>query len=70
MAENTGPTVAESNLTTADERREAQAKEYGVYVATEAINIDGVRAFNKGDPVPVSHVTRGVVSKDSVRKRG
>lgn len=33
-----------------------QAVEYGTYVATEAIFYNGARAFNPGDPVPVSHV--------------
>jgi hypothetical protein len=46
----------------------AQVAEWGVYTAKYAISIDGVRAFNAGDPVPVSHVTRGVVSLDDVTK--
>lgn len=33
-----------------------QATEYGTYVAKETIYYDGARAFNVGDPVPVSHV--------------
>lgn len=36
--------------------REARRAEYSRYVATEAIDILGVRAFNEGDPVPVGHV--------------
>lgn len=44
-----------------------QRAEWGVYVATEAIHIHGARAFNAGDPVPASHVKRGVVSKSSVK---
>lgn len=44
----------------------AAAKEYGHYVAKEPIFIGGARAFNAGDPVPKSHVERGVVSKDAV----
>ena len=44
------------------------AVEYGTYIATGPINIDGARAFNEGDPVPVSHVDRGVVSAGQVRK--
>lgn len=51
---------------TASELREAQVKEYGRYVAVAPIDIDGARAFNAGDPVPASHVDRGVVSKDQV----
>lgn len=48
--------------------REAQAKEYGTYVAKEAIYIGRARAFNPGDAVPVSHVTRGVVDKSQVER--
>lgn len=54
---------------TIEELREAQRKEYGTYIAAEPINIDGVRAFNLGDPVPVGHVERGVVRLDQVAKR-
>jgi hypothetical protein len=54
--------------TTAQQFREAQAAEYGVYVAAHAIDIDGARAFNAGDPVPASHVERGVVASDDVVK--
>lgn len=43
-----------------------QRREYGKYVATEAIFIGNARAFNPGDPVPVSHVENGVVRKDQV----
>lgn len=43
-----------------------QVAEWSKYVATEPIFIDGARAFNAGDPVPVSHVERGVVRKDQV----
>jgi len=51
---------------TTEEQREAQEAEYGRYRANQAINIDGARAFNPGDPVPTSHVTRKVVTKDQV----
>lgn len=53
----------------ADDARKATEAEYGQYVATEAIDINGVRAFNEGDPVPVSHVERGVVQSYQVAKR-
>lgn len=53
---------------TADEYEEAQAKEYGQWVATERITIGGALAFLPGDPVPAGHVSRGVVSKDKVAK--
>lgn len=52
---------------TAKELREAQEKEYGTYVAAQAIFVEGARAFNVGDPVPVSHVERGVVADDEVK---
>ena len=45
----------------------AEQAEWFTYVARAAIDLDGVRAFNKDDPVPVSHVTRGVVRLDQVR---
>lgn len=55
---------------TAEDRRAAQEKEYGTYVAVEPIFIGGARAFNVGDPVPVSHVEREnpPVHKDQVAK--
>ena len=52
-----------------EEYRQAQDAEYSVYVANKPIDIRGARAFNEGDPVPVSHVDRGVVSEDDVDKR-
>ena len=57
------------DLTPDEEYSAAQAAEYSTYVATEEILIDGARAFNVGDAVPVSHVERGVVSPDSVAKQ-
>jgi hypothetical protein len=48
--------------------RQAQAAEYGTFVANKPITIAGARAFNPGDPVPASHVERGVVSADDVDK--
>lgn len=54
--------------TAADLAAEIEA-EYGTYVAAKVIDIDGVRAFNPGDPVPASHVKRGVVGSDSVKKK-
>lgn len=46
--------------------REASRKEYGQYVAVVEIDIHGARAFNPGDPVPVSHVESGVVDSSQV----
>lgn len=48
--------------------RKAQEAEYSAYVATEQIYIDGALAFNVGDPVPKSHVTRSVVDQEQVAK--
>jgi hypothetical protein len=58
--------MSENATETADDRREAQRKEYGRYVAAESISIDGALAFRAGDPVPVSHVESGVVDKSQV----
>lgn len=60
MSEQTPPQTVE-------EYRAAQEAEWGQYVANEAIDINGVRAFNAGNAVPVSHVERGVVDKSQVR---
>jgi hypothetical protein len=54
--------------TTVEEYQKAQKAEWGTYVATEAIFINGARAFNPGDPVPASHVANGVVDPDLVAK--
>lgn len=54
-------------ITHADHQAAIDA-EYGTYVATQVIHIDGARAFNPGDPVPVSHVQRGVVFAHQVAK--
>lgn len=42
--------------------------EWGTYVAVGPIYIGGGRAFNPGDPVPVSHVERGVVDREAVKE--
>ena len=47
----------------------AQAAEYATFVATGPILVDGVRAYNAGDPVPVSNVERhGYLQLGVVRK--
>ena len=51
---------------TAAEAREAIRTEYGQYRAAVDIDINGVRAFNAGDPVPISHVEGGIVSSEEV----
>jgi hypothetical protein len=40
---------------TAEGRRQAQIAEYSKYVAAQEITINGVLAFGKGFPVPISH---------------
>lgn len=57
-----------SEPATVAEQRSAIEREYGTWVALVAIDIDGGRAFNPGDPVPVSHVQRGVVSSEQVAR--
>lgn len=42
--------------TTAEDMVAAQRKEYGQYVAKEAIHVGNALAYNPGDPVPVSNV--------------
>lgn len=54
---------------TAEDLRAAQVAEYGTYTAVERIFIGGALAFNAGDPVPVSHVERGVVASAQVTKK-
>jgi len=54
---------------TVAELREEQQKEWGTYVAVAPIFIDGIRAFNKGDAVPVGHVEAGTVEQELVAKR-
>jgi hypothetical protein len=58
--------VSEPVGKTVDEYLAEQKAEWGKYVAAEAIDVDGVRAFNPGNPVPTSHVERGVVSAEQV----
>jgi hypothetical protein len=55
-----------STPATGEEHRAAQADVYGRYRAKETIFVDGARAFNVGDLVPASHVTRGIVDPDQV----
>jgi hypothetical protein len=55
---------------TVEEYLDEQAAEWGTYVAADTIYIDGVRAFNKGERVPASHVTRKVVTAAQVEKIG
>lgn len=53
---------------TAEELRAAQEAEYGTYVATQHIYVNGALAFAPGHRVPVSHVTNGVVDSEAVAK--
>jgi hypothetical protein len=48
----------------------AQAAEYAAFVAVETILVDGVRAYNVGDPVPASNVdAHGYLQAGLVRKK-
>lgn len=52
-------------------RRKERAKEYGTWEATGTIEFGGARAFNEGDPVPTSTVTRLKLDElGLVRKQG
>lgn len=53
---------------TVEDYLKKQKAEWGTYVATEAIYVNGARAFNPGDPVPVSHVESKTVSTSQVAK--
>jgi len=55
-----------STPATGEEHRAVQVAEYGRYRAKEQIKLDGALAFNVGDLVPASHVTRGIVDQDQV----
>jgi hypothetical protein len=48
--------MAHVGNTLATDVRAARQKEYGKYIATEEIFIDGVLAFGKDYPVPIGHV--------------
>lgn len=56
---------------TAEEQRAAIQKEYGQYVATQAITHGGVLAYNVNDPVPAANVERwGYLKHGLVRATG
>lgn len=46
--------------------RDAQAAEWSTFVALGPIDHEGVRAYNEGDPVPVSNVARYGYDKDGL----
>lgn len=53
-----------------DQYKANQVAEWSVFVCGPTpIDIGGARAFNPGDAVPASHVTRGVVREDQVIAR-
>lgn len=57
MANNKAePAVAEALTAAVAETVAEQIKEYGTFVATQPINVGTARAYNEGDPVPVSNV--------------
>ena len=58
---------------TVDDLAKAQEAEYGTWVALQPIEHNGVRAYQTGDPVPVSNVAiygydkDGLVAKTSTK---
>jgi hypothetical protein len=56
VATSKDPKIAEALAEPVAEDMEAQRTEYGTYVANRPIDHNGVRAYNTGDPVPVSNV--------------
>lgn len=60
-------TTSTEPVTAADAQAAAET-EYGTFVAVQAIDLNGARAFNVGDPVPKSHVERGVVESEQVAR--
>jgi hypothetical protein len=58
-------------MTSVEDFAAAQEAEYATYVATETILHDGSRAYNAGDPVPISNVEKhGYLQMGVVRKVG
>lgn len=55
-----------STNATAEDLRKSIEAEYGQWVATEKIYIDGALAFNVGHPVPVGHVKKFGFDKTGV----
>lgn len=54
----------------AEDRRNAQIKEYGVYVAVEQIYVGNALAYDVGHPVPASNVElHGYADAGLVAKR-
>lgn len=64
------PRVPEQSVAVAPgsvaEYMHAQQREWGTYTASRALSVGGVPAFRQGEPVPVSHVERGIVAADDV----
>lgn len=62
------PSPAVNGPQTLDELEAEQQRIYGQYVAVAPIDLEGGRAFNPGDAVPIDHVDRGLVRPDQVAK--
>jgi hypothetical protein len=60
--------VAPDPKTVAELRKEIDA-EWGVWTAVAPIFVDGVRAFNPGDQVPVANVKAHGYDKDGLVKK-
>jgi hypothetical protein len=65
--------MSDVNTQSVEEFRKALQDEYGTFVAISPIDHDGARAYNPGDPVPVSNVTeykydeQGLVAKRTTK---
>ena len=57
-----------SDTSALDAALAAEREEWGTYVAAVPIDLNGIRAFNPGHPVPVGHVTRGIVDASFVTR--
>jgi hypothetical protein len=72
MADKNAPASAAVPLATEAEVAEleqAQAAEWGTWVATQLITFNGVTAYLPGDPVPSSNVERHGYEKEGLVKK-
>lgn len=71
VAEDLAPDVQAAPAGTVQDAAQERYDEWSKYIAIDDIAIGGQRAFNAGDPVPISHVDRenAPVDKSQVRLR-
>lgn len=65
----TSPRKETTMSQTVEEFRKELEAEYGTFVAIVAIDVDGARAYNPGDPVPVSNVEKHKYDTDGLVAR-